>query len=327
MRVLYVASRNPNARTLLVEHEVTKLQRQLRAKTGANVGFIFLPALQFQDLRNEVELYKPDVLHISAHGSPGEVHFVDSLGKTVSLNAGNVTAALGTQFRPHVIYLSACHSAPLAEQLSNEVPVTIGTTDDVENYYAREASMAFYESLYSGNTVQQAFDVSKSLLETLSREVSTRMFSKATEARRHILHHPPQLVARFSKLDDQGDKEFWFEPGFLGVPDNTNQAIFFTNDMTYAKSDKTLENDLCWISRDSDYGDIHWLDEYWKCKGDFRMFATAVTGSGEFRTVYAKVADALMAYYTIEAAKRGAQVSKRIQDLIATLKTSNRDWE
>jgi len=319
MRVLYVASRTPQARNLLVEHEVTKLQRQLRAKAGVDIDFKFLPAIAFQDLRNEVELYRPDVLHISAHGNAREVHFVDLLGRQVDLNPNNISAALGVRFRPHVLYLSACSSAPVAEQMRSHVPVTIGTTEDIENYFARETSMAFYENLYAGCTIQEAFEVSRSLLETLDKTLSTKMFCQSEDAARRVLYRPPQLVARFSDLDDQKADKFYIEPGFLGVPDNTNQIVFFTNDLSFRQSDDSLEEDLCWINREPDHETIRWLGEYWNCSEDFRMFATAVTNKGEFKTVYAKVTDALTAHYDMEAA-RGSRVPRKIKELIAAMR-------
>ena len=318
MQALYVASNPPNKPPLMVEHEITKLQKQLRALTQGGIQFEFLPALAFQELRQHVERIKPDVLHISAHGTPERVELVDSHGRAVALTLQSLPAALGVR-RPRLLYLSACHSAALAEQLKTEIPIVIGTTDSIENYFAREASAAFYEALFTGYSVKEAFDASSGLLKALSdNKVTTELFCSPSDGRK-VLFSPPRLVARFEGMK-QGDGNFLFEPGFLGASEHTTQTIFFTDDETFIRKRKGLERSLCWVNRDKAYGDgIRWLDRCWQCDGDFNLFATAVTQNGEHRTVHAKASDALSAYYRAEEAK-GKKVPKRILNAIAEMR-------
>jgi hypothetical protein len=320
VRVLYIASQSPKEETLLIEHEITKLQRQLRAKTGAEIDLKFLPAVPFQDIRNQVEDLKPDVLHISAHGNANGVHLTDSHGSTVTLNSQSLPAAIGAMFRPRLLYLSACNSAPVAAQLKNEIPLVIGTTDQIANYYAREASTAFYECLFSGYTVEDAFKVSKSLLETLSGGVSTDLFAKLETDRRAILFQPPRLVARFKPNYNQRRGHFSFEPGFRGAPVHTTQVVFFTDDTTFLDSEEpSMEENLCWVCRDKAYDGIRWLDDYWQCDGDFDLYATAVTQEGKHTTVHAKVKDALTEFYKAEAIKTGNLTPNPILDAIQSM--------
>lgn len=241
----------------------------------------------------------------------------DARGEAVTLNADSLYAALGKQHLPRILYLSACHSAPVAQELSQIIPITIGTTDEIKNYFAWESSIAFYEELYSGGTVLDAFNVSRQLLGALGAKVTTAIFSSDQNILRKKLFNPPQLLARFSKRGEQRSGDYYFEPGFLGAPKNTTQIVYFTDDMTFVNKENTWEEDLCWVSRDKEYEDgIRWLDDCWNCTADFDLFATAVTQDGEARTVHAKVKDALLSYYSRKAAEEDRSIPQKVMLLI-----------
>lgn len=321
MRILYIASNTADSASLLLEHEISRLQRQVENSTQGGVSFHFHPALAFQEIRHVMQKVKPHIVHISSHGSEEGLFLADTYGGEVKLTNDKIAAAFG-DIRPTVLFLSACHSGPVAKSLSGQFPVVIGTNADVENYPAHEAAAAFYDSLAMGNTIEGAYDTSSALLMALSGDqVKTEIYAQKGAARR-VLFNPPQLLARFGDTPKSG-KWFYFEPGFLGAPKHTMQTLFFTDDPTFKQPKQSWEESLCWIARGKSYNvdhDVRWLGHLWSCVGDFELYATATAQQGEFRTVYSHASDALSAYYRIEDSN-GIKVPKKIWQTIDELRS------
>ena len=75
MKVLYIASSPQDQGPLLLEREITALQRHAASSVGEPVEFRFLPQLPVEALHQEVCNFQPTIVHISAHGERDSLAF------------------------------------------------------------------------------------------------------------------------------------------------------------------------------------------------------------------------------------------------------------
>ncbi len=260
MRVLYVASNPDQQATLLLEHEITELQRTAAGLSAGAVEFIFLPSLPFEDLPAQISKYKPDIVHISAHGDDG------------------------------------------ARQLIGRVSMAIGTTAPITNRAASKAAANFYIRLLEGKSVNTAFETCKMIMKGLnSVDIDAVLFSHPRcDPSKQFMHVATRLAARFwkDKSKAAGSGDYKVEIGLVGVPRNTTQVVFFTDDETFiAEKKDTLEIDLCAVARTTAIRGEIWLGYDWETYGDFRLFACGITAGGEHYSVAGSLCNALETYY------------------------------
>jgi hypothetical protein len=175
MKVLFYGSNPDDQKTLRLEHDITELQRISLQSTGRQINFIFLPALGFEDLEEQLAIHRPDVVHISAHADNGALRLTAAGKYEVDLTAEALRALLSSN-PPQLVYINACNSLELAEKLTGTVPFAIGSTAAITNIAARKSAVSFYRSLVRGATIEEAHRSSRAVVETLSKgQVSTKL--------------------------------------------------------------------------------------------------------------------------------------------------------
>jgi hypothetical protein len=115
----------------------------------------------------ELDLFKPDILHLHLHGSPtGELGFEDERGETKKI-PGEVFVNMlkATGIRPALIVLSACHSAVLASSLLEVAECVIAMTDAVAFKVPITFSVGFYQALGRGHSLASAAEQGKLLAQ------------------------------------------------------------------------------------------------------------------------------------------------------------------
>jgi hypothetical protein len=281
--------------------------------------FRFLPALPIEEFTSEVMKFQPTIVHLTAHGSKKKLHLSNADKHMVELTGPVLASLLDVSTPPQLIYISACNSQKVAEEVTKLIPMAIGTTADVTNRAARASSVHFYERLLSGSTLLDAFRSSSALLHALEGgRARTVLFPKQGNAGAQVaLVDVPKIVARFYsdpqakkyKADPRPDEagEFWIDIGVAGCPMDTTQVVFFTDDeeMTDFEpgwADKTrLEYSQV---RAAEYARIIrgppvrgnlWGDWFWTSYRDFRIFATGVTARGTTFSLFTMACDALEA--------------------------------
>ncbi|WP_246788615.1 CHAT domain-containing protein [Bradyrhizobium sp. CCBAU 53421] len=302
--MLFVASNPSDGVTLNLEREVTELQRRFAEAPGDPVSFTFLPGLRAEDLPAELAKHRPDVLHISAHGSAEQLSLSNEAGKKVALSAEALDAFLPPSYPPRLIYLNACDSEVIARQLTRSVSMAIGTTAPITNRAARAGAVAFYERILSGSSVGQAFQVVKHMIEMLQdQQSSSEIHARAgVDPNKEVLHRVPRLIADFRGGDPSSTSgEFPISFGMVGCPANTVQIIFFTDEQRFVGEKENLESDLCIVARGTPVRSVMWADESksWSVIGDFRVFAVGVTGDGHTFSVASSLGDAIETRYLL----------------------------
>jgi hypothetical protein len=329
MRVLYVAS-NPEQRgTLLLEREITLLQRRLADAPGELIDFRFLPDLSVEDLNREVRKFQPTIVHISAHGSHGHLH-LKSAERAPGTNRKVEKAVSGLHLAtllrctppPQLVYLNACDSAPLAEAISDTLCMAIGTTAPITNRAALASVLQFYERLLAGSTLLDAYESSLALLTVLDNTTTTKFFFPPSAAPKDtVLVDVPQFIARFSEhtaknkkriIDSDANKDgtVELELGLSGCPTGTTQVVFFTDDPTFISDDDDEDDDDDWgepdklaldmalITRAQPNRGVVWAGGPLWLDGDCRFFAVGVVGDGRLFTTRGLVSEALERYHS-----------------------------
>jgi len=120
-------------------------------------------AARLADIMRELDLFKPDILHLHVHGSPsGELGFEDERGETKKI-PGEVFINMlkATGITPALIVLSACHSAVLAPAMLAVAECVIAMTDAVAFKIPITFSAGFYEALGRGHSLAKAAEQGK----------------------------------------------------------------------------------------------------------------------------------------------------------------------
>lgn len=303
MRVLFVASNPPDSDSLVLEREITELQRRFADASGEPVAFKFLPGLRIQALPKELNDFKPDILHISAHGDEEALALASDSGR-VELAADSLVAFLPRDPSPRLVYLNACNSVAIATKLSRHVDLAIGTTAPIRNGPARDSAVTFYERVLSGHSVQKAFNVAKNMLQTTQPGASFKLRNRpGVDPDAVILHRLPKIVAEFvNKLPPAGtNRQFQVRFGLTGCPINTVQVVFFTDHEKFIDPEiDDLQCDLSVIVRGRPKAGVMWADKEskWSVKDDFSIYAAGVTADNKPFVGHSLLTDAVRQHYS-----------------------------
>jgi hypothetical protein len=325
VQVLYVASNPIDRSDLELDREITELQRRFAMPGAEAVKFAFLPNIRVEDLPGELSRYKPDVLHIAAHGETQSLALSDEAGTSVPLTAEMLRAFLPPEHIPRLIYLNACDSETIAQTIVDaaQVPMAIGTTAPITNRAARAAAVAFYERVLAGTTVASAFEACEQMLRAMSGSGASATFHRSdagVDAAREVLHAVPIIIADFETSPPRQDRgHYLFRLGISGCPTSTTQVIFFTDDESFVNDIDTLEDDLSLIVRSTPVVGVLWSPKGapWRAEGDHRLAAVGLkAGEGYFalESTLCKALEKRYASFPEDAA---------VQKIIAELRRNN----
>ena len=172
MKVLYIASSPQDQGPLLLEREITALQRHAASSVGEPVEFRFLPQLPVEALHQEVCNFQPTIVHISAHGERDSLAFSSEENvpgtdqkEEIPVSAAQLSVMFCCSPPPKLVYLNACNSTRIAEAIGKKLCcLAIGTTEEITNRAAMASAVQFYRRLLAGATAREAFEASHALL-------------------------------------------------------------------------------------------------------------------------------------------------------------------
>lgn len=322
MRILYLASNPTEQVSLALEREMTELQRRLMAVDRlGTIVFKPLPHLKIDELSTVITEFRPDVVHLSVHGRRGGVVFADGDDEKFVPIPHFVAHFKAVRVKPKLVYLSACDGDKLAKALSEQVPFVLAMTDKVTNEAAIRSAVKFYEWLGGGSTIQEAYDISRPLLETVDEgAVSSNLYTGKDSSTDSKLVDVFRMMACFTKLENTRRKKkppllnfrdlcdrsgnFEIEAGFVGCPRDTQQLIMFSTDDTFVDQeaidagDDWIESQMTWLLREPPVGGEIWFEHQTiESEGDCRMYGIAVTSTEECITVSSTLTEALQRYY------------------------------
>lgn len=139
--------------------EFREIERELR--TGSHREFFKLAsalAVRPDDLQYAFLTHKPDVVHLSGHGSKDALLLEDRDGKIKPVPKATLIELFGlfnNQIR--LVVFNSCHSQSQLEALKETIDYTIAMNEAVQDETAIAFARAFYRALASGEPVARSF--------------------------------------------------------------------------------------------------------------------------------------------------------------------------
>jgi hypothetical protein len=221
------------------------------------------------------------------------------------MSADHIAAFVPQEQKPRLIYLNACNSEPVAKQLAKQVPFAIGSTLPLANDQAIHGALSFYWRVLLGGTVLEAFQAARGMIGLLSGQRAEVILHEQQEnaaSRVRLLPKPRILAAINGGIPKAGKRFFEVTFGADGVPAETSQIVFFTDDedVIDAGAGNAITAELCAVARGRpNRAGALWCDqlESWDISGDFRLFAIGITSRGTKWTASSSLCEALEAWH------------------------------
>jgi formylglycine-generating enzyme required for sulfatase activity len=174
LRILFLGANPTNTSRLKLGHEVSAIERTIRS---ARIHIELQQSWEIgtAELQDSLLRHKPDIVHLSAHGSPGGRLMLeeDALRKVTMSNASapvvapfeeESVRALGRLFgaareRIRCVVLNACYSEAQARAIAEHIDYVIGMTDAIRDDSAIRFARAFYNAIGYSQSFRTAFDL------------------------------------------------------------------------------------------------------------------------------------------------------------------------
>lgn len=294
MKILFIASNPGGHESLRIAQEITELQRINVPGTDQTLDIKFLPALAFEELEDQISLHKPDVIHIVAHGDPGQVYLANSQETLVHLTTETLRTLLAAS-PPKLLFINACNSSEISREITDTVPFAIGMTAEISNFTARKTAVNLYRALANGRSVQAAFASCRTIVAAMNEEVDIELHHSAGASTDIVMFEPARLIAHFAEHDFRPSEDGTFEimVGVAGCPQTTVRLVVSTDDEDLVK-DEQFTMAASGRSRSGEF----WLKQsLLGVSGDFRLFAMVIMSDGRHLSVSATLCAALSAFY------------------------------
>lgn len=168
IRILFLGANPTDGVRLRLDHEVREIDHALRlADLGGRFELWQKWAVRPTDLQLHLLRHRPDILHFSGHGGPGNAVLLEGDdGATRAVDAGRL-ARLLAQFngRLRCVFLNACFSEAQAVAIAREVDCVIGMSSEVLDRAAIRFAANFYQALAFGCSVKAAFELCRADIE------------------------------------------------------------------------------------------------------------------------------------------------------------------
>lgn len=166
--ILLLAANPQGTDSLRLDKEVRAIDRALRA-AGMSDQFKLHHhwAVQTRDLPNLFTRYQPAIVHFCGHGDTSGELILDSDADVPTPVAVDALAGFFSilPFKVRCVVLNACYSEKQAQAIVPYVDCVVGTDGAIGDNAAIAFAETFYEALGSGQSVQTAFDMGRSLVE------------------------------------------------------------------------------------------------------------------------------------------------------------------
>jgi len=321
VKILYVASRAPQAETLAIEREIMELQQEASETTFEGVQTVFLPDVTLENLPLALSRHKPDVLHIAAHGSRAGLWFAreafqgEEERQLVQVSGEVLADLLDPIHPPKLVFLNACESDGVANALAARGMIAIGTSSPIVDQTAVATSRPMYERIFSGLPVTEVYRAMNAFVschqgDNINLSLAVPQGRKADLS----LYSQPTIVARLSPDTDLGSEgPIQCYLGILDPPADTIQVVFITADETYinpAKPDK-LEELLTEVVRGGPRRGEIWTNTAWNSLGNVRVAACAISASGKTFSITSMIVPALDRYAMLNVTSNKYQMALR----------------
>jgi hypothetical protein len=182
LRILFVSASPEAEERLRCDQELRRIMERLRgARFGAQISVIHAPAARYEDLRTALLEHRPHALHLSCHGTAdGGLVLEGSHGGAETAPPQSLRLLLELADELRLVVLAACHSVALARRLTHP-QLRVAMDSAIPDFAACSFSVAFYETLAFGRSVEAAFQAGIADLARYGGEAAPKLLPEGLE--------------------------------------------------------------------------------------------------------------------------------------------------
>jgi hypothetical protein len=158
--ILYVVAQPRDTALLNTYQEMREVENLLSAgRDRDRYRLKHRPAAQLRDIGQALGDYAPQVVHFAGHGRrDGSLALEDKSGHASFVNPAGLAELLGVYSDSiRCVIVNACYSLTLAEAVVREIDYVVGMRSEILDAASIEFSVGFYQGLFAGRTVPEAF--------------------------------------------------------------------------------------------------------------------------------------------------------------------------
>jgi hypothetical protein len=291
--------------------------RDIREALGEHSNFTIVHRSEFRfgDVTGCLLAEQPDVLHFAGHGLGGSeqtIILVGDKGHEIHLTRSDLATILGhLSTKPRLLFLNACFSSELGEELKSSVDVVIGAEGKIRDDVARKFARSFYGGLTHSCSIKAAFELAQTESKMAGEDPDQVVINHlpGSDPGELIFHAWPELMAKFV-LTRKGIPEierdhYSIHLWLRGADQNVDSVSYQINHDSYQPKDRYWE-----INRSES---TCFLTDDYTATGDVALRATVWSrdrGVGTQTTL----SEALIRYYGDEPDAAIAEAIKVIQE-------------
>ncbi len=166
--ILYLAAQPRNTVPLSSYEEMRKVGTQLQlSRDRERYRLEHRVAVRLEDIPEALGYYWPQIVHFAGHGrDDGSLVVEDDSGHASFVNPAGLANLLGG-FAASVrcVIVNACHSLALANAMSERIDYVVGMRSEILDEASVLFSVGFYQGLFAGKTVPDAFSQGRDLVQ------------------------------------------------------------------------------------------------------------------------------------------------------------------
>lgn len=165
LSILFLAANPKDTPPLRIANEFAELEQLLESSENRDsINLEQRWATKIKTLQSAMLKYNPNILHFSGHGSAdGAIILEDDEGFSTHVRP-QAFSEFCSSFKEDLkcVVLNACFSKVQAEEIiKHSVPYVIGMHKEIDDKAAKAFSTMFYEALWSGKSIPDAFKLGK----------------------------------------------------------------------------------------------------------------------------------------------------------------------
>jgi hypothetical protein len=174
-KILFLAANPKGTTQLALDEEIREITHKIRLSDGRDVlEVISAWAVRPDDLLQQLNQHKPQIVHFSGHGSDvGEIILLDADTNIMPISP-DALKALFTTLKDDIkiVVLNACYSQIQGKAINEVIDYVIGMKTAIGDKAAIVFAASFYSALGFQRSVQEAFNQAKTalLLENIPEE-------------------------------------------------------------------------------------------------------------------------------------------------------------
>jgi len=166
--ILYLAAQPRNLDPLRSDQEMREVKRLIQlGRDREHYRLEHCVAARLWDISQALGDYWPQIVHFAGHGrDDGSLAVENDFGGASFVNPAGLANLLGG-FASSVrcVIVNACHSLVLAEAVSEQIDYVVGMRSEILDIASVQFSVGFYQGLFAGKTVPDAFGQGLALIQ------------------------------------------------------------------------------------------------------------------------------------------------------------------